>query len=290
MKYSFSNKRIFCILLFYFSVVSAQKVTFINNTNTAVTIKNGDKEINIQEHEKKELADVTDILMLKEIDRSIYLFLEPTEKLTVTLEKGNKLHYAGNRALVYEYINGNLNADTYGKFNDYVKAVKNKNIGELAKYSELLLIDILRNIKQTTILPTENDSYATKKMKSYIKYNWLMTVFSAIDSQNYTSFSGNAFNYFKKYIEADIPQYRCVTFYQYSVLENLARYNNLLEKKLPTYPIIEHTTTERDNINQFLPKTCQKYYFSNKYEYLNHLNSPEKEYYKKILNEKFNDQ
>lgn len=290
MKYSFFNKRIFCILLFYFSTISAQKVTFINNTDKPITIEIGRKEIIAKDHEKKELVDVTTRIKLKEIDRYIDIFLEPTEKLTITLEKNNTLHYTGDRASVFEYINGKLNIETFGKNNDYLKAVEKKNLGELTKYSELLLIDILKNIKQSNILSLENDTRAVKEMKSYIKYNWLLTILSCIQSQKNKSFVGQAVNYYyKKYSEADIPQYRCPTYYQYSAIETYAKYNDELATKLPTYPIIEHTTREKDQILQFLPKNCQKQYFKGKYDYLKHINSPEKEYYSKILNEKFND-
>lgn len=288
MKYSFFNKRIFCIFLFYFSTISAQKITFINNTDKPITIENGNKEIIVKGHEKKELVDVTTRIKLKEIGRYVELFLEPTEKMVITLEKDKTLHYLGDRASVFEYINGNLNIDTFGKNDDYLKAIEKKNLGELTKYSELLLIDILKKIKQTNILFLENDTCAVKEMKSYIKYNWLLTILSCIQSQKNKNFAGQAVNYyFKKYSEADIPQYRCTSYYQYHAIETYAKYNDFLSIKLPTYPIIEHT--DKDNVLQFLPKNCQKHYFTKKYDYLNHINSPEKEYYSKILNEKFND-
>lgn len=289
MKYLFFNKRIASILLFYFSMANAQKIIFINNTDKFITIKNGTNEIIIKDHKKKELVNVMEEIMLKEINRAIYLFLEPTEKLTIVLEKDNKCHYIGDHAKVYEYINGNLNIETFGKLNDYIKAVEKKNFGELNIYSELLLLNILKKINQTSILPSEKDSLAIKKMKSYIKYNWLMTIISAIEIQNDKGFTKQALSYYyKKYLEVDIPLYKCWTYYHYRAIEALAKKNDVLQIKLPIYSIIEKVNTTRDNIQQFLPKNCQKYYFSNKYNYLDHISSPEKEHYKKILNEKFN--
>lgn len=53
-------------------------------------------------------------------------------------------------------------------------------------------------------------------------------------------------------------------------------------------PIVEHT--DDDNLNKYLPQNCQKQYFQEKYNYLEHINGHNKGYYKKVLREKFNEE
>lgn len=292
MKYSFLKKRIYYILFFCFSTLGAQKILLINNTDYSIIVKNGKKEITINRNEKKELFDTKDGLALSNVNnlnRFIKMFLEPTEKLSISIEKDNTFIYNGDKASIHEYINEKLNIETFGKIKKYATAYEKKNIGELKIISEFLLLDILKNIKQLSILPSENDTNSIIKMKKYAKYNWIFTILSTVNGVGKDkSIKKEAINYYyKKYIEADIAHYNCEGFFPYSVLEILAKSNSLLQISLPVYPIIENT--DQDNINQFLPKDCQKFYFLGKYQYLEHINNPEKEYYKKVLDEKFND-
>lgn len=287
---SFINKRISYILLFYFSTFTAQKLSVTNNTGEPIIIKTDNKISVLKNKEKIELADVKNGISFsnaKNLNRFINLFLKPTEKLDIAMESNYMFLYSGDQASNHEYINEKLNIETFGKIKNYLDATEKKNFSELRNASEITLNNILKNIDQVSIFPSKGDLDGVKKMKSYVKYNWLNTVLSAINTQKDKDFSQLALRYyFKQYIEPDIPTYVCNDSYHYKVLEIIARNKSSLNIQLPSYQIIEKT--DEDKVNQFLPKSCQKFYFSNKYNYLKHINSPQKDYYKKILDEKFN--
>lgn len=280
----------FFILLFLFSAVRAQMLTIINNTDNPIIVKNGKKEITLNKRDKKEFIDTNTISITipNNLNQNINLFLEPTEKLNIALEKDKKFVYTGDKAALHKYLNETLNVDTFGKINTYEQIGQKKNIGELKNISELLLVDVLKKTKLPNIVVSSEDKISTKRLKNHIKYNWLYTLFSTLDRKE-TSFKKEAINYyFKKYIETDIPKFSCTTSFHYSVIEVIAKNKSLLSAELPTYPIIEHT--DDDNINQYLPQNYQKQYFQQKYNYLEHINGHNKEYYKKVLREKFNEE
>lgn len=291
MKYSFLNKRItFGILLFYFITIQSQKLTVINKTGDPLSVNDGGQETKINASHKKDFSEIiaVSISNSNHLKRSIELFLEPTEKLTVTVEKDDKVTYSGDKASLHEYLNDQLNVDTFGKINVYEQIGEKKNIGELKNVSELHLVEVLKKVKLSNLLLSPEDKVSIKKLKTHIKYNWLYTVFFTFSRRD-KAFRTEAINYYyKKYIETDIARYNCNNAFQYSAIETLAKNQELLKTKLPLYPIVEHT--EDDNVNQYLPQSCQKQYFRQKYNYLEHINGHNKEYYKKILAEKFNDQ
>lgn len=196
--------------------------------------------------------------------------------------------YSGDKVALHEYLTETLNIDTFSKINTYELIGQNKKNGELKNVSELLLLDILKKVQLPAIIISPEDKVSTKKLKNYIKYNWLYTIFSTFDRRE-TSFKKEAIHYyFKKYIEADIPKFSCTTSLHYNVIEVLAKSKSLLPVELPVYPIVEHT--DDDNINKYLPQNCQRQYFLSKYKYLEHINGHNKEYYKKVLTEKFNEE
>lgn len=290
MKYSFIHKRMFFILLFLFSALGAQTLTITNNTGTPITVKNGKKEITLYNRDTKEFTE-TDKIKIKTADnqlRYINLFLDPGDKLKITIDKNDKVIYSGDKASLHEYLIETLNADTFSKINNYELIGEKKNGGELKNVSELFLLDVLKKVQLPNIVVSSEDKIATKRLKNYIKYNWLYTLFSTFDRKE-RNFKKDIINYyFKKYIEKDIPRFSCTTSLQYSVMETLAKNKSLLSVELPTYPIVEHT--DNDNINQYLPQNCQKQYFQQKYNYLEQTNGHNKEYYKKVLREKFNEE
>ncbi|WP_347218143.1 hypothetical protein [Chryseobacterium sp.] len=289
MKYSFIHKRMFFILLFLFSAIRAQTLTITNNTGHPVIVTNDKKEVTINNRDKKEFTE-TDRIEIKLSDNLvsyINLFLDPTDKLKITLDKNDEVIYSGDKAALHEYLTETLNVDTFSKINTYEQIGQKKNIGELKNVSELLLLDVLKKVQLPNIVISPEDKVSTRKLKNYIKYNWLYTIFSTLNRRE-TSFKKEAINYyFKKYIETDIPKLSCTKSLHYSVIEILAKNKSLLLVELPTYPIVEHT--DDDNVNQYLPQNCQKEYFQQKYDYLNHIEGHNKEYYKKVLIEKFNE-
>ncbi|KYH05722.1 hypothetical protein [Chryseobacterium cucumeris] len=291
MEKSYLSKRISYILLFYFSTFASQKVSITNNTGEIIVINNNQKEIVINDHEKKELPDITEGISVKNnnrLDKFINVFLEPKEKLNIIITNDNNIIYNGDKANIHEYINEKLNIETFGKINIYLNAIKKKNLGELKRSSELILLNIMNNIKQESIISADTENNSVKKMKNYIKYNWLNTIFSAVNSTENKNFSQEAIDYYyKKYIKTDILKFSCNDYYHYKIIEILAKNKDVLRIELPTYTIIE--TTKDDNTNQYLSKSCQKFYFLNKFRYLDYINSSEKEFYQKILSEKFND-
>lgn len=290
MKYSFLNKRItFGILLFYFTTLQSQNITVINATLESVMIENSNQSTKLNSGSKKEFSGVNSISIKgSKLSRTINIFLEPKEKLSITIEKDNKLLFNGDHSFLHEYISENLNADLFGKIQLYEQIGEKKNFNELKTVSELLLADILKKVKLPSIIVSPEDNNSTKRLKSHIKYNWLSTLFTTFNRRD-KAFRKEALNYYyKKYIETDIKTYRCNNFLDYSIIEALAKNKDLLQVNLPTYPIIEHT--EDDTCTQYLPISCQKQYFIDKYNYLEHINGHNKDYYKRILVEKFNDQ
>ena len=289
-KYSYLNKRIPYILLFCFSALGAQKITIINNTDEPIIVKNGKKEEVVKEHRKNDFSDTSRLAISGQSTFSKYinLFLEPTDKLSIAIEKDKSTIYTGNQAALNQYINEELTEDTFGKINAYESAGEKKNINELKNTSELLFADILRKAKLSSILVSSEDKISVKRLKTYMKYNWLNTIFFTLNRQDKT-FKKEALNYYyKRYIEMDIAKYSCGSSFQYGVLETLVKNKDLLQAELPTYPIVEHT--DDDAINQYLPQNCQREYFLIKYKYLDHINGHNKEYYQRVLREKFNEQ
>lgn len=289
MKYSYLSKRIFFILLFSFFALQAQKVTLINNTGEAVTIESGKTEMVITPNHKKELlsTDRFSISSPNDLNRFINIFLEPADEMNISIDSKNQLAYTGHHSSLHKYLNEQLNIDTFGNIILYENAGNRKNIGELKNSSELLLVAIMKKVNLKNIMISSEDTNSTKRLKNHIKYNWLTTIFSTISKKD-KDFRKEVVNYyFKKYIETDIKKYSCNGSFPYTVLETLVKNKDLLEGELPIYPIIEHT--EDDHINRYLPTGCQRQYFRNKYNYLEHINGPNKEYYKNVLKEKFND-
>lgn len=291
MKCLFLNKRISCILLFYFSFLPAQKVIINNKTYEPIIIKHNNVETTINTNSKSEFSEVNTILIKSKTDdlnRTIDLFLESVDKLTISIEKDNKIVYTGDQANLHEYINEKLNIETFGKMNTYQQIGEKKNAGELKNTSELLLIDILKKAKLSSVVVSPEDKFSIKRLKNYIKYNWLYTIFFTINQQDKIFKKKIMNDYYKRYIETDIKKYHCNNSLLYNVIEILAKNKNLLQIEIPIYPIVEHT--EDDGTNQYLPQSCQKQYFITKYKYLEHINGHNKEYYKKVLIEKFNDE
>ncbi|WP_336962459.1 hypothetical protein [Chryseobacterium contaminans] len=282
MKYSFIYTRMFFILVFLFSGVKAQTLTITNNAGNPIIIKSSKKEVTLNNRDKKEFTetDKISITIPNDLNQNINLFLEPTEKLNITVEKSNKFVYTGDRAKLHEYLNEKLNTDTFGKINTYEQISQKKNHGELEKVSELLLVNVLNKTGLSNIVVSSEDKISIRRLKNYIKYNWLYTIFPTLDRRE-TSFKKEAINYyFKKYIEKDIPKFSCTTTFHYSIIEILTKNKSLLPTELPTYSIVEHT--DDDNLNKYLPQNCQKQYFQEKYNYLEHINGYNKEYYKKF--------
>lgn len=292
MKYSVLSKRMFFILLFLFSGLQAQKLTVINNTGNTIIVKNGNKQVALNNRDQKEFTGTNNISIniQKGFIQNINLFLEPTEKLNITVEKDNKFIYTGDRAALHEYINERLALETFGKVNTYYSIEDKKNTGELKNVSELLLVDILKKSRLTNILTSTDDLYSVKRLKKHIKYLWLYTLFLTIDRPNLdNALKKEVINYYyKKYVEQDITKYSCDNSFSYLIIKTLGKNKNLLPAELPMYPITEHT--DDDNVNQYLPQSCQRQYFQEKYNYLEHTNGHNKEYYKKVLTEKFNEE
>ncbi|WP_139259655.1 hypothetical protein [Chryseobacterium sp. OV279] len=292
MKHSFLTQGIFYILFFCFSTLTAQKFTISNSTSESLTVRNGKQEVMIKDGDKKEFSNIANRISVtgsQNLNRSILIFLEPTEKLIITLKQGNAIFYTGDQPDIHEYLNEKLNVETFGKMRDYLNATNKKNIGELKNTSEIFLSDVLKKVKLSSVLVSPEDKSSTKKLKNHIKYNWLYTVLTSMNSQKDRAFTQQGLSYYyKKYIESDIAQYSCNSVYQYNVIEILAKNKELLQVEFPNYPIVEHT--DSDNINQYLPKSCQRFYFQKKYDYLEHINDPGQDYYKTVLTEKFNEQ
>ncbi|SFN67441.1 hypothetical protein SAMN05421594_3776 [Chryseobacterium oleae] len=292
MKQSFLSKRIVYILLFCYSALSSQKLTIINNNLGNVTVKNSNTEAILKDGNKKEFSGIIKRISIKgtrDLDKSLFIYLEPNEKLTITVEKDNAITYMGDQADIHKYLNEKLNVDTYGKMKDYLNISEKKELSSLKINSELFLTEVLKKVNLPNVILSPEDNNSTKKIKNHIKYNWLYTILSSVNNLKDKNFTREVIDYYyKKYIHSDITQYTCNSVFPYNVMGILIKNKDIIPDKFPIYPIVEHT--DSDNINQYFPANCQKFYFIDKYRYLNHINDPQKNYYEKVLNEKFNDQ
>ncbi|MEY8761314.1 hypothetical protein [Chryseobacterium tongliaoense] len=294
------SKRIFSILLlFLFFNLFSQKIAIDNKNDYALTIKYKDQKIKLKGGESKTISG-NEIRYLnimydngKNISKDVPLFLKPDESLKMTIGNYDQDHFIkfkGDRDSLHSLVVNQQHWILYINEAKYIDIYyKKKNTQGLINFSTIVLADYLNKIKKSlNASPLDKEDEIYKRIGKYAINDWLSSV--------YLIFSGSktldlrtrevVLYYYNKYLKRDIEDYSCEYKIQYNTIEVLAQHINQINIALPKYPIIENTGD--DAVNQYIPQSCQKYYFINKLKYSNHINSPEKEYYEKVLKEKFN--
>lgn len=292
---NFNDKRILSILLlFIFFHVFSQQVTIENQNNFVLKVNYKNYTIELNEREKKTIlaADINRLNIEYTIgkDQLIPLFLNSNESLKITINNYDKpIEFKGDKDVLHNLI---VNQQHYILYKNIVKCqdiyYKKKNTKELINFSEFVLADYLNKIKTFNSSPHGTEDKTYKRIEKYVINDWVASLFLFLTGAKKLDLQSKELilYYYNKYIQKEVENYNCEYKFQYNIINELARYADQININLPKYSIIERT--EDDATNQYLPKSCQQYYFENNYNYFNHINNPKKEYYKNILKEKFN--
>lgn len=298
LTFSYRSKKIFSILLLLlFFRVFSQQIIVLNNNNFPLTIKYKTNSIKVDSKEKKTISS-TDINYLtikydngKNESQLIPIFLNPDESLNLAIGNDKLIAFKGDKDNLHNLIINQQHYILYREIGKYQNVYSKKNTHELINYSELVLINYLDKIKalHTSANPNKEDK-AYERIEKYAINDWIASLYLILTGTKKLDLRTKELilYYYNKYIKKDVDNYNCTYKIQYDIINDLAKYIQQINISLPKYPIIE--STQDDLVNQYLPTSCQKYYFINNYNYLLRINSPKKEYYKTILKEKFNNE
>lgn len=285
------------LLLFLFSTTFSQKIIVENKNGFPIEIRCKNHKIHLKSGEKKSIPPEKEINFLKvrfdnknKSNLNIPLFLAANESVQLIIEGDNKpVEFRGDKDSLHSYI---ANQQHYILYRNVIKyqEIYNKNKNrELINFSELVLNDYLNKIKSLNSSPlgTKDERYI--RIEKYVVNDWISSLYLILTGSKNLSFQSKELilYYYNKYIQKDSEDYNCEYHQQYDIMSTLAKYSNQLNITLPKYAITEHT--EDDAVNQYLPEKCQEYYFKIQLKYYDALNSPKKEYYEKVLKEKFKD-
>lgn len=292
-----SEKILLIVLLFLFSTAFSQKITVENKSGFAIDIKFNNRKIHLTSGSKNIISekDITSLKVMfnnkNKSNLNIPVFLTADERLQLIIEGDNKpIEFRGDKDSLHTYI---ANQQHYILYKNVVKYQeiynKKRNNQELINFSELVLADYLNKIKSLNASPLGTKDERYKRMETYAVDDWLSSLYLILTGNKNLNLQSKelVLYYYNKYLQKDIERYSCEFRFQYEIISTLAKYSNQLNIILPKYAITEHT--EDDAVNQYLPEKCQEYYFKVQLKYYDALNSPKKEYYEKVLKEKFND-
>jgi hypothetical protein len=286
-------RRVFYILLlFLFCNIFSQKLTVFNNNEAIinvlyetnlVTLKKGETKIIRGDFKKVIIKEGKDFVQI------VPIFLLSDEDLILTFDKNNFIKFKGSKGDLHNFIVNEQHSIFYSNIIKYQEFYYKSNVQEVKNLSELVLSNYLNKVKVLNASPLGVNDDRYKKIKKYVINDWLYSIFlfitgnKKLDNQSKELLS----YYFNNYMKNDINAYSCEFDSDYNVLSSIARYKDQLKIILPEYDI--RVKSQDDSVNQYLPVNCQKFYFIKKYNYFNHINSPEQEFYKNVLKEKFND-
>lgn len=288
-----NNKRVFIILLFSFSYYSfGQKIIIDNQNSFPIEIsylKNSDIVKNNEKKIVQSKFEISEINILKENingEINIPLFLRTDETLSITVNQNN-IKFGGNKDSIHSYLFNTLKNDLFINIGNYQKSYHKDDVNTFIRLSEIAKSNIISKIQKYNTTTSVIDDAYLKKIERYIIRQWLYSIFINLDSTN----NGNTKNkilqyYFNNYIKKDITHYSCESYWDYEIIRKLAKHSKELRLSLAKYNIVEKS--DEDDINQFMNKSCQKFYFQSRYNYLNHIKDPKAEFYRTILKEKFN--
>jgi hypothetical protein len=293
----YSKRIYFVLLLLLYSTLLSQQITIENKNNFAVEIAYKNQKVILKGGESKTISD-RDIayLYLQNSNKKnmethrVPIFLHFKDSLKITIDDFNKpIEFKGKNESLHNIIVNQQHYILYKHIAKYQDILYNKrNTRELINFSELVLRDYFNKINKSFNASLDKDSEIYKRMEKYVINDWLASVYLFLTGGKTLDLRSRELilYYYNKYIKKGIEHYNCEYKVEYNIISDLAKWINQMNINLPKYPIIENT--KDDSINQYLPQSCQKYYFINYFNYYDHINSPQKEYYKKILKEKFN--
>ncbi|MDQ0595397.1 hypothetical protein QFZ37_003766 [Chryseobacterium ginsenosidimutans] len=296
---SLYDKRILSILLsFLFLYVSGQQITIENKNIFPIEITYKNHIVKLNEGEKKTIIDKEiDYLNIeydngrKIISQYIPILLNSNESLNMTIINNNDgtIEFEGDKVALHNLVVNQQHYVLYKNVGNYQDILyKKRNTKQLINFSEFVLADYLIKIKTLNASPLGTEDKIYKRIEKYVINDWVSSLYLVLTGNKTLDFQRKelVLYYYNKYLTKDIQNYNCEYKVQYDVIRDLVPYIDQINITFPKYPIIENT--EDNNINQYLPQSCQRFYFKNNYNYFYYLNNPKKDYYKKILKEKFN--
>ncbi len=269
---------------------SAQSVSVKNESSSMVEIIYGSKKENLQSKTEKKIDignTISDITLIAknvlEDKKNISLFLNKGETLDISIDENKFLSFKGSRADLHKYMYENLKRDLYSNISEYQKKYQQNSTKGFIGQSELQLNKVLQKVQQFNI---PEDKQLSERINKYITDYWLFSVFISVNNMKLGAVEKELLLfYYNNYIKKNINSFTCNSYEEYDVIRRYAKYSKELGIDLRKYNIIE--ACEEDTINQFMPKSCQAFYFKAKYNFLSHKKDPKAENYKKILVEKF---
>ncbi|WP_312902733.1 hypothetical protein [Chryseobacterium taichungense] len=291
-----NSKRVLStLLLFSFINVFTQQISIINKNKSNIEVGNNKDIFLVSPGQTKNISskDINGLTVNYTsgnnlITKFIPLFLDVNQSLTIIFSENSakSIEFKGDHDVLEDLI---VNQQHYILYKNIVKYqdiyYKMNSNSEFINFSEIVLFDYLNKIKKLNNTYTGNNEIRYKIIENYVINDWvasLFMVFTGAKSLDNKSKDLTLY-YYNKYIKKGFEE--CEYKEKYSIISELAKYINQLKIDLQKYPII--VNTDDDSVNQYLPKSCQKYYFINSYLYYNHMNNPKKDYYKNILKEKF---
>lgn len=292
-----SKRTLSILLLFLFLNLFSQKITIENKSNTTIEIKYKTNRVKLKEGEKKIISEkeINELSIEYNSEKNLIIkyipiLLNSDETLSLTIDNYDKtIEFKGDKVALHNLVVNQQHYILYeniGKYQDIL--YKKRSPKELMNFSEFVLSDYLNKIKtlNTSSLGMEDKIY--KRIEKYVINDWIVSLYLVFTGSKTLDLQSRelVLYYFNKYVKKDVENYSCQYKLQYNIISELAKYVDQLNIAFPKYMIVENTG---DNvINQYLPPSCQRFYFSEKYKYFKNINSSEKEYYNNVLKEKFN--
>lgn len=293
-----NDKRIFSILLlFFFKGIFGQQITVNNKNSFPIQIEYNNSKVKINGNDKKIIIDKNiKYLNIKyfngtnTIFKHIPILINDSESLSLSVINNyeKSIQFEGDKDKLHDLI---VNQQHYLLYKNIVRYqdlyYKSNKPTELINASHIVLGDYLNKIKVLSVSASDKDKEVSERAEMYAINEWVASLFLMLTESKTLELNTKELilYYYTQYIKKGFKN--CDYRAQYDIMIDLARYVNQLKISLLKYPVIEDT--EDNSINQYLPESCQKFYFRNKLNYYDKINSQKKEYYKKILKEKFND-
>ncbi len=290
------NRKVYIILfLLLFLWGSGQKISIENKNTSVITLRYNNNKVKLKTGETKTITgkDLNFLYITlndgKSTEQALPIFLNSGESLDITVNDYNDVDFKGDKGELHKMIVNQQHTILYKNVVKYQNIFySKKNTKELINFSELILSEYLAKIRSLNASPLGREDERYKRMEKYAVQDWISSLFLFLTGKKTLDHQSKELMlyYYNTYMVKDIENFDCDVRSQYSNLSELARYSSQLGISLPTYTLIEKT--EDDSVNQYLPEKCQAYYFKNKFNYYNKINSEDKEYYLKVLKEKFN--
>ncbi len=286
------NSRILLLLLFS-CMGKAQQITVTNNNRFPIQIEYANKKADVEINQKKTIAAKDELKHIslyynndKKTRRNIYLFLSPQQSLGIHL-KQDSVTFTGDKSELHSYVNYKLSNDLTLKISEYQDYYQKNDAKGFIRTSEMYLGDALKKAERLNHSPSGREDIHYKEIERMAKDRWFFTVFVSFGSSKMDNTEKELMlYYFEKYFKKDIANFSCNSWSDYDILRRYSLRRKLLNLKLPSYEIVEHT--DEDEINQYLPAKCQEYYFRGSYDFWIHKKDTVRaEKYRKILTEKF---